>query len=112
MIGDHDVDAVPGRLFDLRAAARPAVGGHDQRPSIRRGPLDRPERQAVAVGESLGRVGGRVQAQAPERYDEDREPGKAVGVEVAVHEDAFAPCPGRRHPQESGLGIGEQPRIV
>ncbi len=60
MVRDQHIDAAaPGNL-DLRRAARAAVGGHDKRAALVRGPINCPQRQAVAVSEPLRHVRHRI----------------------------------------------------
>ena len=112
MVRDKHVDPAAPRQVYLRRAAGPAVGGDDQRPPLARRALDCPQRQPVAISQPLRHVGRHVQAERPQRQHQDREPRQPVRVEVAVDEDALAPCPRLRHSPESGLGVGEQPGVV
>lgn len=106
------VNASAGGQFDLGAAARAAVGGHDERPPLRHCPFDGSRREAVTVGQPLWRVRLGVQTEMPQGQHEYRHAREAVRVEVAIDEDPLVRRPRPRHSLKSGLGVGEQPRIV
>ena len=112
VIGHYDVDATFGGQVDLRGAAGPAVRGHDQRPSLGRRTVDRPKRKPVPVAKPLRHVRRDIEPDPPESEDQDGEAGQAVGVEIAIHEDAFTAFPRQAHALEGGGGIGEQTGIV
>ena len=112
VIRHDDVDASLGGQIYLRGAARPAVGGHDQRPTLRYRPLDGAQRESMPVRQPLRNVRSDIQSEPPQREHQNRQARESIRVEVAVDQDSLAPRPRQRHPLEGNLGIGEQPGIV
>ena len=112
MVRHDDVHtALPGDR-DFHFAAGPAVGRDDEGPPFRRGEIHGPQRQPMAIAESLRGVGSGIQAELLKGQHQDRESGETIGVEIAVHQDALASLSRLHHPGQSGAGIREQPRIV
>ena len=73
---------------------------------------DRGLGQPVALLEPAGDVRDRLDAEAPQGQDDDREAGQPVGVEVAEHEDPLAVPPRARDPVAERAGVGQQRRVV
>ena len=80
-------------------------------PSRGRG-LDRRQRQAVPFLEPAGHVWDGVEAEPPEGQHELREPGQAVGIEVAEHHHPFRALDGAPDARDQELGVGQEPRVV
>ena len=101
------------RRGDLGHARRPAVDRDDERRARRRRGVDRGQRQAVALVEPARDVGLDRDAEAAQGEGHDREPGQAVGVEVAEDEDPLAAVAGARASGPGARsGVGQRGRVV
>ena len=112
VVGHDHVQPPPARLGDLGRARRPAVDGHDQSGAGGSGRVERSERQAVALLEAARHVGQRLDPEAAQRDDEDRQPGQAVRVEVTEDEDSLAGVPRSHDPCPCDPCVGQQRRVV
>ena len=90
VIRDDHGDAGLARCGDLRAARAAHVDRDDQ--PVTAGPrqLHGPQREPVAVVQAAGHVPGRIDPDASQRPDHDRQARQAVRVEVADDQDALA----------------------
>ena len=82
----------------------------------RPGPLDgdglhRHPRQTVALVEPAGQIPLGLQAQIAKTQDHESRGRDAVGVVVAVDDDAVTPVDGRRDRRDRALHVGEQERV-
>ena len=112
VVGDDDVDPAGVGRGDLGDARRAAVDRHDDRAATRRGRIERRQRQAVALVEPARHVRLDRDAEAAQGQGHDREPGQAVGIEVAEDEDALAAVARGGQAGQRQAGIGQQRRIV
>ena len=108
---EHVDPTAHGQVY-LWGAAGAAIRGHDQRPALDRGALYGAEREAVPVTQPFRHVRIDIHAERSQRQHQDGQPGQAVRIEIAVHENALAPGSRLRHPPESGRGVGKQPRVM
>ena len=89
VIGDDDVEASRHRKRDLGSGARSAVDRHDHGDAACDGDIDRRGREPVPLLEPARDVGLHLDAEPPQRDDEDRQPVEPVRVEVAEDHHAF-----------------------
>ncbi len=106
--------SIPRRVGrgDLGDARRAAVDRHDDGAATRPGRIERRQRQAVALLEPARHVRLDRDAEAAQGEGHDREPGQAVGIEVAEDEDALPAVTGGGQAGQGQAGIGQQRRIV
>ncbi len=76
------------------------------------GPVERRDREAVALVEPARHVRLDGQPVALERLDHDRQPGQPVRVEVAEHEHPLALVAREREASQQDVDVGEERRVV
>ena len=112
VVRHDDVEPAAARLGDLGRARRPAVDRDDQPGAGGSGGVERRQGQAVALVETARHVRQRIDPEAAERDDENRQPGQAVRVEVTEHEDSLAGIPRSHDSCQCDPCVGQQRRVV
>ena len=107
VVGHDDVDAARVGDGHLGHARRAAIHGHDDARTGRDGRIDRGERQAVALVQTARDVRIDGDAEPAQGDGHDRQPGQAVGIEVAEHEDPLTLITRSAQPGEEEVRVGQ-----